>query len=123
MRTTWIALLGLGSCLVATAVTAAESPVYEHLKDLECFVGLWESESVVPESSAYSKTAIEWQGKTLLQRLNISWTAGKNADYRCRIRSTRLSKDPHATLWGWIRRPARSKRLGSHHTRVSGRRR
>lgn len=39
MRTTWIALLGLGSCLVATAVTAAESPVYEHLKDLECFAG------------------------------------------------------------------------------------
>lgn len=57
----------------------AEVPAYEHLKDLECFVGTWESKTVMPESPASSASLKEWAGKPILLRINVKWAPGKNA--------------------------------------------
>lgn len=102
MRAACTSLIGIWCCFLAVPAKAAESPVYEHLKDLECFIGSWESQSVIPESPAYSKTAIEWQGKPLLLRMNISWVAGKSAQMADTVFEVPGSvKINSATLWGW----------------------
>lgn len=56
-----------------------ESPVYEHLKDLECFIGTWEAKLAVPESPAASENLKKWAGKTALLRMTVRWAPGKSA--------------------------------------------
>lgn len=86
----------------AFAALADESPVYEHLKDLECFVGNWEGQSTVPESQAHSASAKVWENKPLLLRMNTSWAPGNNA----LISHTVFQVPGEVTitgtiLWGW----------------------
>jgi hypothetical protein len=73
--------------LTATLVVAAslvvgqdaESPAYEHLKDLECFIGTWQGQSVIPESNVDSKHLTDWAGKTVYYRMTVRWAPGKSA--------------------------------------------
>jgi hypothetical protein len=68
--------------LVAVSLAAgqeAEPSAYEHLKDLECFIGTWEGEAVVPESSAASETVKKWAGKPVRLRMTVKWAADKSA--------------------------------------------
>ena len=57
----------------------AESPAYEHLNDLECFIGTWEGQDVIPEADVDSAHLKEWAGKTVQYRVKISWAPGKAA--------------------------------------------
>ena len=102
MRILCVSLWALGVCLLAVTAIAAESPAYEHLKDLECFIGEWESQSVIPESSAYSVSAKQWQGKPLLLRVNIAWTAGNGAlKFETVFEVPGEVRISATTLWGW----------------------
>ena len=44
----------VSTCISLVAATGygqeSEPSAYEHLKDLECFIGTWEGKSVIPES-------------------------------------------------------------------------
>lgn len=73
--------------LATTLVVAAsllvgqdvESPAYEHLKELECFIGNWEGESIVPESSVDSEHLQDWAGMTVHYRMNVRWAPNMSA--------------------------------------------
>ena len=68
--------------LVVASVTlgqTAEPSAYEHLKELECFIGTWEAEAVLPESPSHSESVQEWAGKPLKLRMNTKWASGKCA--------------------------------------------
>ncbi len=70
--------------LVLASFTAAddaapEPSAYEHLKDLQCFVGVWEAETIIPKSPANSKSVQKLAGKKLKLRLTFNWTPEKNA--------------------------------------------
>ncbi|MGI6414823.1 MAG: hypothetical protein ACOX1P_04075 [Thermoguttaceae bacterium] len=74
-------MLTVSLLLAASLVVGqdAPSPVYEHLKELESFVGSWESKSVMPESSVDSEHLRKWAGKTVLNRMSVRWARDKSA--------------------------------------------
>jgi hypothetical protein len=69
------------SALILTTVMAAsdgqQDYAYQHLKELECFIGDWEGKGVVPASPANSDTVQKLAGKPIVLKLNVSWGPGK----------------------------------------------
>lgn len=85
MRSVFLFTVGLVfSLLIAGRSVGAEkplSPVSEHLKELECFVGTWEAEGTVPESPNHSATAKKWAGKKYSVRITVKWAPNKSAQF------------------------------------------
>jgi hypothetical protein len=80
MNTRRTQVLGLVGCVLFwTSTVADEPPVCEHLKDLEAFIGVWEGQTVFPESEDYSESGSRWQGMPLQLRLDIKWAPGRGA--------------------------------------------
>ena len=71
------------TALLLTSVMAAsdgqQEYAYEHLKELECFVGDWEGRAVMSESPAHSETVQKWAGKPIVIKANVSWAPGKSS--------------------------------------------
>jgi hypothetical protein len=96
----WWAVLLLW--FVGIAAHADESPAWEHLKCLESFIGAWECQTVIPESPSYSESGTKWQGKPLLLKANISWSAGRCAQIVDSVFEVPGEVTIHGTLvWGW----------------------
>jgi hypothetical protein len=83
MKALFISTLTFSTVMILSASYVAAqdgpSPVYEHLKDLECFVGTWEAKGVVPSSPDLSETPRPWAGKAFLVRMTVTWAPDKSA--------------------------------------------
>jgi len=70
----------LTALIMTTVMAAAEGQqnhAYQHLKELECFIGEWEGRGVVPESPANSDTVQKLAGKPIVLKLNVAWGPGR----------------------------------------------
>lgn len=83
MRSVFLFAVGfVVSLLIAGRSVDAEdslSPVSEHLKELECFVGIWEAEETISDSPNSSATIKNWAGKKYSVRMTVKWAPNKSA--------------------------------------------
>jgi hypothetical protein len=89
---------------MATSIAAAQdvSPAYEHLKDLEVFVGSWEGTTTLPVGAAESEKLGKLAGAKVTLTLTTRWAPGKCAqitEYDFRIEGSEPILG--ASLLGW----------------------
>jgi hypothetical protein len=77
-------------------------PVYQHLQDLECFIGDWEAKAVLPDGAAPSDQLGEVAGKQVVLKTSVRWAPGKCAqiiDVTYQIEGVVLIKGTAIRAW------------------------
>jgi hypothetical protein len=80
MRTASTLAVLIGAiCALPALGQECSSPVYPHLKALECFIGDWEAKVTIPDGSTPSEELGPVAGKQVVLTLSIRWAPGKCA--------------------------------------------
>jgi hypothetical protein len=95
----------------------AESPVYQHLEDLECFIGDWEATAILPDGTAPSDQLGEVAGKQVVLKTSVRWAPGKCAqiiDVTYQIEGVVLIKGTAIRAWDQDAKQIREYQFTTH---------